>query len=227
MELTWGERVRFPALQMPCRRGTEPDILRFMEERLDLYPVEFRKPGFAAEALPCMDSVYRFALRLVGGRSEEAEDLMQETYLRAYRSWDTYRPGTNCRSWLFTICRHAFLRDTDQRARRPDAHAAELSPQAESYASVVYFDEVRTADPERTFFDSFVDNDVMAALDRLPVEFREAVVLADIEGLPYDEIAAVLQVPKGTVKSRVFRGRRLLQRELYEYAVYMGYVRRK
>lgn len=198
-----------------------------MKERLELYSVSFRKPGFAEEAVPCMDSVYRFALRLVGGRSEEAEDLMQETFLRAYRSWDTYRPGTNCRSWLFTICRHAFLRDTETRARRPDAQAAELSPQAESYASVIYFDEVRAADPERRFFDSFVDSDVMAALDRLPVEFREAVVLADLEGLPYDEIAAVLQVPKGTVKSRIFRGRRLLQQELYEYALYMGYVRRK
>jgi RNA polymerase sigma-70 factor (ECF subfamily) len=67
----------------------------------------------------------------------------------------------------------------------------------------------------------------MAAVDRLPVEFREALVLADLEGLPYDEIAAVLQVPKGTVKSRIFRGRRLLQQELYEYALHMGYVRRK
>lgn len=197
-----------------------------MEERPDLQSVSFKKPGFAEEAVPCMDAVYRFALRLAGGRAEQAEDLMQETFLRAYRSWDTYKPGTNCRSWLFTICRHAFLRDTETRTRRPDAQATELSPQAESYASVIYFDEVRSADPERAFFDSFVDNDVTAALDRLPPEFREAVVLADVEGLPYDEIAAVLAVPKGTVKSRIFRGRRLLQQELYEYALYMGYVRK-
>lgn len=195
-----------------------------MMERLGLSS-QFRKQGFGEEALPCLDSVYRFALRLTGGRVEEAEDLVQETYLRAYRSWDTYRQGTNCRSWLFTICRHAFLRESETRSRRPDAQAAELSPQAESYASVLYFDEVRNADPERSFFDSFVDREVMAALDRLPAEFREAIVLADVEGLPYDEIAAVLQVPKGTVKSRIFRGRRLLQQELYEYALHMGYIR--
>lgn len=197
-----------------------------MQERQSL-SAQFRKPGFAEEAVPCLDSVYRFALRLVGGRTEEAEDLAQETYLRAYRSWDTYKPGTNCRSWLFTICRHAFLRDTETRGKRPDSRAAELSPQAESYASVIYFDEVRSADPERAFFASFVDQEVMAALDRLPAEFREAVVMADLEGLSYDEIATIMQVPKGTVKSRIFRGRRLLQQELYEYALYMGYVKGK
>jgi RNA polymerase sigma-70 factor (ECF subfamily) len=198
-----------------------------MEQQSALQSVRGAKAGFAEEAVPCMDSVFRFALRLTAGHAEAAEDLVQETYLRAYRSWETYRPGTNCRSWLFTICRHAFLRHAETQARNPGAQATELSPQAESFASVLYFDDVRAADPERAFYDSFVDAEVMAALDRLPSEFREAVVLADLEGLPYDEIAAVLRVPKGTVKSRIFRGRRLLQQELYEYAVTMGYVRPK
>jgi len=196
--------------------------MRFMSEQL----AAVAKPGFAEEALPCLDSVYRFALRLTSGRTEAAEDLVQETFLRAYRSWDTYRAGSNCRSWLFTICRHAFLRDAEVTERRPDAQAAELSPAAENLASVRYFDEIRAADPERQFYDSFIDEEVMGALDRLPDEFREAVLLADIEELPYDEIAEILSVPKGTVKSRVFRGRRLLQKELYEYALYMGYIKR-
>lgn len=197
-----------------------------MEQQLAMLST-LEKAGFVEEALPCMDSVYRFALRLTAGRTEQAEDLLQETFLRAYRSWETYKRGTNCRSWLFTICRHAFLRQTETRTRSPDARATELSPQAESYASVLYFDEVRAADPERAFYDSFVDAEVMAALDKLPAEFREAVTLSDLEGLSYDEIASVLQVPKGTVKSRIFRGRRLLQQELYEYALTMGYIRRK
>ena len=198
-----------------------------MEQQSVLAAARLEKPGFAEEAVPCMDSVYRFALRLTGGRVAEAEDLLQETYLRAYRSWDTYQRGTNCRSWLFTICRHAFLRHAETQIRNLDAQATELSPQAESFASVLYFDEVRDADPERAFYDSFVDAEVMAALDRLPPDFREAVVLADLESLPYDEIARILAVPKGTVKSRVFRGRRLLQQEVFEYAVAMGYVKRK
>lgn len=206
--------------------GTKPPILCFMTEQQADAEAPSGKPGFTEEAVPCLDSVYRFALRLTGGESDQAADLVQETFLRAYRSWDTYNAGTNCRSWLFTICRHAFLRAVEMRARRPEEHAVELTPAAESLASVLYFDEVRAADPERTFFNSFVDKDVMAALDRLPPDFREAVVLADLEGMPYDEIAAVLKVPKGTVKSRIFRGRKLLQQELYEYALFMGYVRK-
>jgi RNA polymerase sigma-70 factor, ECF subfamily len=198
-----------------------------MEQQPVLAATRLEKPGFAEEALPHLDSVYRFALRLTGGRAAEAEDLLQETYLRAYRSWETYQRGTNCRSWLFTICRHAFLRHAETQGRDVDAHAIELTPQAESFASALYFDEVRAADPERAFYDSFVDAEVMAALDSLPPEFREAVVLADLEALPYDEIAAILGVPKGTVKSRVFRGRRLLQQEVFEYAVAMGYAKRK
>src|SRR5215216_1775929 len=138
-----------------------------MEQQSVLGTVGLEKPGFAKEAVPCMDSVYRFALRLTGGRVEEAEDLVQDTFLRAYRSWDTYERGTNCRSWLFTICRHAFLRHAETRGRNVEARATELSPQAESFASVLYFDEVRAADPERAFYDSFVDSEVMAALDRL------------------------------------------------------------
>lgn len=196
-----------------------------MKEQQDIPGYPPRQAGFAEEAIPCLDSVYRFALRLTGGRPDAADDLVQETYLRAYRSWETYRVGTNCRSWLFTICRHAFLREVETQTRRPEGQAGELTPAAESVASVLYFDEVRSADPERAFFDSFLDKDVMAALDRLPRAFREAVVLADIEGLPYDEIAVVLGLPKGTVKSRIFRGRKLLQQELFEYARFMGYIR--
>ena len=95
----------------------------------------------------------------------------------------------------------------------------------EALASVHVFDELREADPEQAFYDSFVDAEVLAAVDALPDEFREVVVLGDLHGLPYAEIAEVLGVPVGTVKSRLFRGRRLLAKELYDYAVDMGYIR--
>lgn len=183
------------------------------------------KPGFAEEALPHMDAVYRFALRLSQGREAEAEDLVQSTFLRAYRSWDTYTRGTNARSWLFTICRNQFLRGEERRGRRPEVPQSQIDADVESLAATAVFSEVDSADPERAFFDSFVDEEVLRAVDALPEQFREVVVLSDIEGLSYPELAEVLNVPRGTVKSRLFRGRRLLQQALYDYALEMGYIR--
>ena len=183
------------------------------------------KPGFVEEALPWLDAVYRFALRLTGGREDAAEDLVQETFLRAYRHWDTYTPGTSCRSWLFTICRNAFLRGEERRVRRHEVLDSELDFNVEAFSSAIELDEIREADPEQAFFDSFVDDEVTAADERLPDEFREAVILSDIEGLSYQEVADVLAVPIGTVKSRLYRGRRLLGRALRDYALDMGYIR--
>lgn len=182
-----------------------------------------KDPGFTAEALPHMDAVYRFALRLAQGRESEADDLVQETFLRAYRSWHTYEAGTQCRSWLFTICRNQFLKTVGRRSRR-EVPTSEIDADVESLAATAVFSAVQNADPEKEFFDSFVDSDVLAAVDRLPDPFREAVVLSDLEGMGYPQVAEVLDVPVGTVKSRIFRGRRILQEELYEYALEMGYV---
>lgn len=183
------------------------------------------KPGFAEEALPWLDAVYRFALRLTGGREDAAEDLTQETFLRAYRHWNTYQPGTSCRSWLFTICRNVFLRGEERRGRRREVLDSEIDFNAEALGSAIELDEIREADPERAFFDSFVDDEVVAAIDGLPDDFRDAVVLSDVEGLSYQEVADVLGIPIGTVKSRLYRGRRLLGRALKAYAVDMGYLR--
>lgn len=183
------------------------------------------KPGFAEEALPHMDAVYRFALRLAAGREDEAEDLVQETFLRAHRSWGTFTRGSNARAWLFTICRNVFLRGEERRGRRPEVPESEVDADVEALAATAAFSEVEAADPERSFFDSLVDGEVVRALDALSPAFREAVVLSDLEGLSYPEMAEVLGVPAGTVKSRLFRGRRLLQQALYGYALEMGYIR--
>ncbi len=184
-----------------------------------------RAKGFSEEALPHLDAVYRFALRLTRGREEAAEDLVQETFLQAYRTWHTYTRGTNARAWLFTICRNAFLRGEERRGRRPEVVASDLDADVEALAATAVFSEVESADPERAIFDSFVDEEVVRAVDNLPEPFREAVVLSDLEGLSYPELSEVLAIPVGTVKSRLFRGRRLLQQALYEYALEMGYVR--
>lgn len=186
-----------------------------------------RSAEFSKEALPHMDAVYRFALRLAQGRQAEADDLVQDTFVQAFRAWHTYTLDTNCRAWLFTICRNRFLRGEERRARRPELSESEIDADVEAMAVTAVFSEVAAADPERTFFDSFVDEEVMRAVDGLPEAFREVVVLSDLQGLTYPEMCHVLDVPVGTVKSRLFRGRRLLQQALYEYALEMGYVQPK
>jgi RNA polymerase sigma-70 factor (ECF subfamily) len=152
--------------------------------------------SFEAEALPHLDTLYRVALRLTGEHSR-AEDLVQET----------------------TILRNTFINEYRKQKREPtpiDFDA--VDPMAIYHA-------VRDSDPEGEFFSHIIDDRVWAAIDALPEEFREVVVLSDAEELPYGEIARLLGIPMGTVKSRLFRGRRLLQQVLYEHAVEMGYVR--
>jgi len=181
--------------------------------------------GFAEEALPHLDAVYRFAIRLTGS-PDEAEDLVQETFLRAYRSWDRYTRGTNAKSWLFTICRNAFLRRRE-RVKRHEEILSETAPRSGSANAPLVnpvWSTVQSLDPEGDFFESIVDDTIIAAIEELPEEYRTAVVLSDVEGLPYAEIAELMDVPVGTVKSRLFRGRRRLQEALYDYAVEMGYI---
>ena len=190
-------------------------------------PAATKRAEFAEEALPHMDAVYRFALRLARGRTDEADDLVQDTFLQAFRAWDTYTLGTNCRAWLFTICRNRFLRRQERSSRRPEINESEIDADVEAMAATAIFSEVEAADPERDFFSSFVDEEVMQAIDQLQEPFREVVVLSDLEGLSYPELSRVLDIPIGTVKSRLFRGRRLLQQALYQYALEMGYIRPK
>jgi len=174
--------------------------------------------SFDDEALPHLDALYRVALRLTGDPAR-AEDLVQDTMLKAYRSWRQYRPGTNAKGWLLTILRNTFINDYRRRKLEPVAMDLEaVEPHA------IYRD-IETADPEGAFFSQIVDEKVLQAVDALPPEFREVLVLSDMEGLRYAEIAQTLQVPVGTVKSRLFRARRLLQAALYEHAVEMGYIK--
>ncbi len=185
-----------------------------------------RADSFEREALPHLDAVYRFALRLTGSAAD-AEDLVQETFLRAYRNWHQYEPGTSAKSWLFTICRNTYLRQ-QERGRRHERVVSQILADVDAAAdgpgeSHVFAPAVQ-ADPEGLFFNALIDRTILEAIDRLPQDFREVVLLSDLEGLPYAEIAGVLDVPIGTVKSRLFRGRRLLQKVLYEYAVENGYI---
>src|SRR6476469_749516 len=179
--------------------------------------VERRDAEFAREALPWIDDVYRFALSLTRDEAD-ADDVVQETYLRAYRSWHTFIPGTDCRRWLFTICRNVFLRSRERQRPTVDLEDGEQDAVA---ASSVY-----SAARERGYDDIFARLDLAPALrealDELAEPFRSAVILVDVEDMSYESAAEVMGVPIGTVRSRLFRGRRLLQEKLASLAAEYG-----
>lgn len=167
-----------------------------------------------------LDALYHVALRLTRNRAE-AEDVVQETYLRAFRSFGRFNPGTNCRAWLFTILRNAFL----NRVRGQGREVLEAEP--ERLETPEALDEARpiAGSPEEVFLQSVLHGDVDRALKALPLPFREAVVLVDLEGLSYREVAEVVGCPIGTVMSRLWRGRALLRHALGRFAREHGYVK--
>jgi RNA polymerase sigma-70 factor (ECF subfamily) len=180
----------------------------------------YTREDFEREALAHMDSVYCFA-RSLTGQDAAAEDLTQDTYLNALRAWRQYTPGTNCRAWLFTICRNLRAKQAVRERREEPAELAEL----ESLASAALYAAMGGGGAERALFDQVdLADAVRRAIAKLPEEYREVVALADVHDQSYETIAHVLGVPVGTVKSRLYRGRRLLQEELSAYAQDAGIV---
>jgi RNA polymerase sigma-70 factor (ECF subfamily) len=180
-----------------------------------------RSREFEEVALVHLDVLYRTALRLTRHRAE-ADDLVQETCLRAYRSFDRFNPGTNCRAWLLAILRNAFL----NRVRRAGREVLDGAASPWEATESAFADPgLAENNPEEEFLQTVVHGDVDRALTALPLPFREAVTLADLEGLSYKEVAEVLGCPIGTVMSRLARGRALLRQSLRRFAREHGYVR--
>lgn len=179
-------------------------------------PREERRARFEREVTTHLDRLYTFALRLTRIR-DDAEDLVSETIVRAFDRWEQYTLGTNARAWLFTILYRTFV----NRRRLQQREVLFSDTDRESPR----FEAVGDSDPESAFYDSIVDEEVTRAIDSLPDRYREAVLLSDVHDFRYAEIAEILGVPEGTAKSRLFRGRRILQRKLIRYAVDMGYVK--
>jgi RNA polymerase sigma-70 factor, ECF subfamily len=174
---------------------------------------------FQEEALRWLPDVTRYALSLTRDEAD-ADDLVQETFLRAYRSWDQYTPGTESRGWLFTICRNLFLRTRQRDSRQVQCD----DPELEALAAAA----VHASAHQSGYGDLFARIDLSEAVERalagLPEAFREAVILVDLQDQSYETAANVLDVPVGTVRSRLFRGRRLLQEALLTYARDAGLV---
>ena len=181
-----------------------------------------RSREFEEVALVHLDALYRSALRLTHNRSE-AEDLVQETCLRAFRGFHRFNPGTNCRAWLFTILRNAFL-NRIRRAGRDVLAGESVDLESTTFPGVAETLPAR-GHPDEEFFQTVLHGDVDRALKALPLPFREVVILADLEGLAYKEIAQVVGCPIGTVMSRLSRGRGLLRQALGRFAQEHGYVK--
>ena len=170
---------------------------------------------FEEEALELADQVYRVARHLVGSR-EEAEDLVQEAYARAFRSWRSFQPGTNLRAWLLRILTNLNIDRGRRQQRTPDTQSLE----ANDYFLVDKLEEVGgpMTDEERVD-ERLSQNDIVSALSDVPHDFRDVIVLVDIGDFSYADAAQILDIPVGTVMSRLHRGRRILKRALAESAV--------
>lgn len=177
---------------------------------------EAKSERFEQVALAHIDSLYRSALYMSKNESD-AQDLVQDTYLKAYRFFDKFKQGTNCRAWLFKILRNTFINAVN-RDRTPQK-IIELSEIKDHE-----MESLSDASPEDLVFGELFDDDIVAVMDRLPDEFRTAVMLADVEGLSYKEIADVMNCPMGTVMSRIHRSRKLLKGRLRDYAAQHGYI---
>jgi RNA polymerase sigma-70 factor, ECF subfamily len=181
-----------------------------------------RRKRFEDEALPHLDSLYTMALRLARN-PDDANDLLQETVLRAYRFFHQFETGTNCRAWMLTILFNNFRNGYRKSSREQPASTAE------EFERKVENESLRTdpagSNPEALLSGQGMEGEVESALGGLPAEFREAILLVDVEELSYQEVSGVLNVPIGTVKSRVSRGRAILRDALSNFAREHGIIR--
>ena len=185
-----------------------------------MVPVMADRSDFTQEAMQYAPQLYSAALRMTRNKTD-AEDLVQETYLRAYRGYEGFNEGTNLRAWLFRILTNTFI--NVYRAKQRRVQESELGDVEDLYLyKHISGIDVASRSAEDTLFDLFTDDEVKAALEDLPESFRLPVLLADVEGFSYKEIAEMLEIPVGTVMSRLHRGRKAMHKALIDYASERG-----
>lgn len=174
---------------------------------------------FEAEAMPHMSALYSFALRLTRD-ADDAADLVQDTFLKAFRFFDKFERGTNCKAWLFRILKNSYINTFRKSSKAPDTVEYDV---IEDFYETIRDSSVETSVVEEQVFHNALDDEVAKAVDSLPEEFRTVVILCDIEGFTYEEIAEFIDCPIGTVRSRLHRARKLLAAQLATYAKERGF----
>ncbi|MCE1188071.1 MAG: sigma-70 family RNA polymerase sigma factor [Ignavibacteria bacterium] len=169
---------------------------------------------FEREAIPHMDSLFNFAFKLTGDE-DDANDLVQETFLRAFRFFDKFEKGTNCKAWLYRIMKNLYINSYKKKASGPLVVDYE---EIENFYENVKPSYTEDAHLEKEIFDNLLDDELSGAIAALPEDFRTVIILSDIEGFTYEEIAEFVNCPVGTVRSRLHRARKMLYSKLHKYA---------
>lgn len=175
---------------------------------------------FNTEFMPHIDSMYNFAYRLTNDE-DDANDLVQDTYLKAFRFINSFQKGTNAKAWLFRILKNSFINDYRKKSKEPAK--VDYQEVETIYNSADEPQYNGTVDLRTEMVQDLIGDEVTRALNGLPVDFRTVIILCDIEGFTYEEMAKILDIPIGTVRSRLHRARNLLKEKLRSYATNMGY----
>ena len=183
-----------------------------------------KRAEFERQALVHTDALFGAAYRLTRN-ARDAEDLVQDSLLRAYRFWDSFEQDSNCKAWLLRIVTNTFINEYQRKKRSREVLDAASAEQDATDGVLMHAEASDRRSPERALLERSVSDDVQRALEGLPEDFRTAVVLCDVQGLSYKEIADIMGTPVGTVMSRLFRGRKLLAAGLREFAIAEGYVK--
>ena len=180
----------------------------------------FRDDEFIKEALPHEDALYNYALK-ISGNSDDAQDLVQETYYKAYRYFDKFQAGTNSKAWMFMILKNSFINDYRKSKREPYKLDYE---QIQNFYDNVKSDRAQENNLDKEFYNDLLDDELTAAIDQLPTKMREVFLLCDLDGNSYEETAELVGCPVGTVRSRLHRAIHMLQETLMDYAKDKGFL---
>ena len=178
-----------------------------------------QKEEFEREAMPHMILLHNYAYKMTGNELD-ADDLVQDTYLRAYRFFHKFEKGTNCKAWLFRIMKNLFINNYRKNQKQPNKVDYD---EIENFFETIKSDKLDSNDLQEKVFANLLDDELTRALNSMQDDFKTVVILCDIEGLSYEEIADFVQCPVGTVRSRLHRGRKMLQQKLLSYAKKRGY----
>lgn len=196
------------------------EVREYTKERnnLSLSP-EMKTRVFEEEFYPHMDALYNFGYRLTLNE-DDANDLVQETYLKAFRFIETYQRDTNAKAWLFRIMKNSFINDFRKKSKEPDKTDYDEVEQVYNSEDAHYS---ATVDLRQEVFGGILGDEITKALNGIPVDFRLIILLSDIEGFTYEEMAKIIGIPIGTVRSRLHRARNMMKDKIKEYARSKGY----